>query len=151
MSERVVVRFNQFLHLKSCLEPRTFKLLEELEGAEKGTGDPACSLGLDDANDQTFTTWNASIIGQHGQFDGRFLSIRILCGENYPGSPPTVTFVNKVSLPCVDGQGRVDLSRLQGIGNWNGATMGMKEILMALKQCIVANKNTRQPGEGETY
>ena len=48
------------------VKPRTFKLYEELEGAEKGTGDPACSLGLDDANDQEFTTWNASIIGQHG-------------------------------------------------------------------------------------
>ena len=29
--------------------------------------------------------------------------------------------------------------------------MGMKEILMALKQCCIANKNSRQPGEGETY
>ena len=101
---------------KSCLEPRTFKLYEELEGAEKGTGDPACSLGLDDANDQTFTTWNASIIGQHGNFDGRFLSIRIVCGENYPVAPPQVNFVNKVSLPCVNADGSVDLSRLQGIG-----------------------------------
>jgi len=67
-----------------------------LEGAEKGTGDPACSLGLDDANDINFTAWNASIIGQHGNFDGRFLSIKIICGENYPDAPPMVQFVNKV-------------------------------------------------------
>jgi len=143
--------FNQILFVKPCLEPRTFKLLEELEGAEKGTGDPACSLGLDDANDQTFTRWNASIIGQHGAFDGRFLSITICCGENYPEAAPEVKFVTKVSLPCVDAAGRVDFARLPGVGNWNGATMGMKELLMALKSCIVANKNIRQPGEGETY
>ena len=101
---------NQILLVKSCLEPRTFKLYEELEGAEKGTGDPACSLGLDDANDQTFTTWNASIIGQHGNFDGRFLSIRVVCGEDYPNCAPVVKFVNKVNLPCVGADGTVNLA-----------------------------------------
>ena len=125
------------------VKPRTFKLYEELEGAEKGIGDPACSLGLDDANDQSFTSWNASIMGQHGNFEGRFLSIKIVCGENYPAQAPTVKFVNKVSLPCVSPDGAVNLSSLQGIGNWNGATMGMKEILIALKQCCIANKTTR--------
>lgn len=119
-------------------QPRTFKLLEELEGAEKGTGDPACSLGLDDANDINFTSWNASIIGQHGQFDGRFLSLTIICGPEYPDAPPVVTFSGqKVALPCVGPTGSVDFGRLPGVGQWNGATMGMKEILIALKSCIV--------------
>lgn len=107
-----LLQFNQILLVKSCLEPRTFKLYEELEGAEKGTGDPACSLGLDDANDQNFTTWNGSIIGQHGQFDGRFLSIRLVCDDNYPAQAPSVKFVNKVNLPCVGPDGTVNLAAL---------------------------------------
>ena len=135
-------------------QPRTFKLYEELEGAGKGTWDPTISLGLDDANDQTFTNWNASIYiinGQHGNFDGRFLSLRIVCGENYPEQAPLVSFINKVNLPCVNADGSVDLTRLQGIGQWNGATHGMKEILIAIKQCCIANKTVRQPAEGENY
>ena len=99
----VPVQFNQILLIKSCLEPRLFKLYEELEGAEKGTGDPACSLGLDNPDDLTFSKWNASIIGQHGQFDGRFLSIQIVCPAEYPDVACQVKFVSKVNLPCVDG------------------------------------------------
>ncbi len=49
--------------------PRSFKLLEELEGAEKGKYPesladvvPFISLGLADGSDMNLTTWQASII-----------------------------------------------------------------------------------------
>ena len=63
--------------------------MEELDKAEHGDGDPMISLGLAEAGDMNLNTWNASILcqggaGGFGKFDGRFLEIRIVCGENYP-------------------------------------------------------------------
>ena len=77
---------NQNIFVSPYLEPRTFKLYEELEAAEHGVGDAMISLGLDDANDQTFTTWNASIFGGPGmgKFENRFFQMHITCGDNYP-------------------------------------------------------------------
>lgn len=77
--------FNQNIFRKFCLEPRLFKLYEELEAGEHGTGDPMCSYGLDDANDTTFTSWNGTIVGiPNSTFDGRIYFLSMTCGENYP-------------------------------------------------------------------
>lgn len=76
---------NQNIFANLCLEPRTFKLYDELEQGEKGTGDPSCSYGLENANDQTFTNWNGTIVGPaNTRFDGRIYFLSIVCGENYP-------------------------------------------------------------------
>lgn len=52
--------------------PRTFRLYEELEKGEKGIGDPSLSYGLDKGDDQSFTNWNATILGPpNTNFDNR--------------------------------------------------------------------------------
>ena len=45
----------------SVIVPRNFKLLEELEHAEKGSGDMSVSLGLCDPDDIFLSEWNGSM------------------------------------------------------------------------------------------
>lgn len=144
--------FNQNIFHKFCLEPRLFKLYEELDAGEHGTGDPMCSYGLDDPNDTNFTSWNGTIVGiPNSTFDGRIFFLSMTCGEDYPGQPPVTKFKTKINLPCVGPDGTVNFSRNTTLANWNGATMGMKDVLLALKAEMNANRRVNQPGESETF
>jgi ubiquitin-conjugating enzyme E2 variant len=84
--------------------PRTFRLYEELEKAEKGTlSDQSVSYGLDKGDDQTFTNWNGTIVGPpNTNFDGRIYFLTITCGPNYPAVAPTVRFNSKINIPSVN-------------------------------------------------
>ncbi|KAI9875412.1 MAG: E2 ubiquitin-conjugating protein mms2 [Pleopsidium flavum] len=83
--------------------PRNFRLLEELEKGEKGLGAEACSYGLKDGDDLLMSNWNGTILGPpHSMHENRIYSLNIHCGDSYPDIPPTVQFVSKINLPCVD-------------------------------------------------
>lgn len=45
-----------------------------------------------------------------------------------------------MNLPCVGPDGTVNFSRNATLAAWNGANMGMKEVLLALKAEMNANK-----------
>ena len=51
---------------ETVIIPRNFKLLEELEGSEKGHGDMAISYGLVDPGDTFLREWNGGILGPTG-------------------------------------------------------------------------------------
>lgn len=66
------------------------------------------------------SNWNGTILGPpHVRFpdaqphpllnsigsechENRIYSLNIHCGDNYPDVPPTVQFISKINLPCVD-------------------------------------------------
>ena len=53
--------------------------------------------------------------------ENRIYSLKIHCGPSYPDSPPDVTFISKVNLPCVDssnGKVRPDHTPEQARGHY---------------------------------
>lgn len=92
----------------------------------------ACSYGLADGDDITMTNWNGTILGPphvriirkkivesslnnrlQSVHENRIYSVNIQCGPEYPDSPPTLHFVSKINLPCVDSRtGKVGLPGL---------------------------------------
>lgn len=82
----------------------------------------ACSYGLVDGDDLLMSNWNGTILGPphvrlhspplkeqlhvtdpaQSAHENRIYSLNIHCGNQYPDVPPTVQFVSKINLPCVD-------------------------------------------------
>ncbi|OQV06235.1 hypothetical protein CLAIMM_10837 isoform 1 [Cladophialophora immunda] len=150
--------------------PRNFRLLEELEKGEKGLGAEACSYGLADSDDLMMTNWNGTILGPpHSVHENRIYSVNIHCGDQYPDLPPTIQFVSRVNLPCVDQKtGKVDPSRLPCLANWK-RDYTMETILIELRRyggkypcarrvadvcrymALPQHKKLPQPQEGTTF
>jgi ubiquitin-conjugating enzyme E2 variant len=131
--------------------PRNFRLLEELEYAEKNAVSGHVSYGLKQPDDIMLREWDGTIFGPPGTaFDNRILALAISTGDQYPKVPPEVRFVNKVNMTIVDGNGRVDLKKL--FPAWTPATTMEKVLLEIRKEMATpANRGTRQPAEGATY
>mmetsp|Transcript_34754 Transcript_34754/g.61169 ORF Transcript_34754/g.61169 Transcript_34754/m.61169 type:complete len:136 (+) Transcript_34754:45-452(+) len=134
--------------------PRNFKLLEELEKGEKGVGDGNVSYGLDRGDDITLTHWSGMIIGPNGTaFEGRFYNLSITVGPRYPVEAPTVRFLSRINLGCVNQRtGVVESSHFGTLGRWNPAYT-LEKILIDLRTDMnsSANKRLPQPNEGETF
>ena len=75
-------------------------------------------------------------------FDGRIYFLNITCGDDYPRVPPVTKFITKVNLPCVNNRGDVNFSANGTLAQWNGVTMGIKDVLLALKNEMIANKRS---------
>mmetsp|Transcript_10592 Transcript_10592/g.16050 ORF Transcript_10592/g.16050 Transcript_10592/m.16050 type:complete len:139 (+) Transcript_10592:67-483(+) len=137
----------------SVVVPRNFKLLEELEASEKGTGDMSISMGLVDPDDIFLTEWNASILGPGvSPFDGQLYELRVTCGDDYPQRPPVVRFVTRINLTCVDQRTGMVTSELPAIANWN-RSMSIESVLVAIKNLMTSPQNRRlpQPAEGSRF
>lgn len=134
--------------------PRNFRLLEELEKGEKGFGDGTFSYGLLHMDDMTMSQWIGTILGpSHSVHENRIYSLKIYCDETYPDQPPSIHFLSKINLPCVNPQtGRVEPERLPCLSNWK-RDHTLETILMALRRemALPDNKKLPQPPEGTVF
>lgn len=124
-----------------------------MEKGEKGLGAQLISYGLTNQDDITMTNWNGTILGPpHLTHENRIYSLNIVCGEEYPDKPPTLTFVLKINLPCVDATGHVVAAEFDTLKNWK-RTYTMETVLLELRKSMAspANKKLAQPAEGTTY
>ncbi|CBH17254.1 ubiquitin-conjugating enzyme, putative [Trypanosoma equiperdum] len=134
--------------------PRNFRLLQELEAGEKGTGvSQSVSIGLSGMDDIYMHNWNGTILGPPGTtFENRILSLEIHCDEHYPKRPPNIKFISRVNLPCVSSDGTVDKNKFAVFKTWD-RNFTMAHCLMELRRemSLPANKKLPQPEEGSTY
>jgi len=107
------------------------------------------------------TNWNGTIIGPHkSPFDSKIYSLRIVCGPEYPKKKPSVQFITKINLNCVNKFGIVSfisinpskVEKLDVLNNWSSAKT-LENILVALKAEMKDSKNQSlpQPAENTNY
>lgn len=155
--------------------PRSFRLRQELEFAEKGgqtesksnsnssqrAKDPNAahagfvSFGLGDLDDNCsyenqLSNWNGTIIGpQNTNLGERIYAVKIKCGPQYPDAPPTVHFVTKINMAGVNAQnGLVDQSVI--FPRWSRENT-IYDYLCAIRNAMVAASKLKQPGPNEQF
>eukprot|EP01084_Bolivina_argentea_P319696 554520_1 len=131
--------------------PRNFKLLDELEENEKGGYRNTSKYGYDcswamitlglDGYDDTLTYWNASVIPIPGGYIGdRIYSLKIEVGPYYPQYPPSIRFIQKVAMPCVDEKGYVLFDKMKFKWDRNSRMFG---AVLALREEMTPNDVSR--------
>ena len=141
-------------HLRPLFAPpaRNFKLLDELEEAEKGSkGAADISLGLADSGDSTMTVWQASIIVAAGGGSGepRMWSLRMTAGKDYPKAPPSVQFISRITMDGVDARGNVALAKVPYLASWNPGKC-LHGVLTDIKS-LIARAPKAQPPDGSNF
>ena len=139
------------MNSEKVVVPRNFKLLDELEKNEKGSGDSSISMGLVREDDIFLSDWRGMIIGPPGtRFDGRFYEMLLKAGPNYPLEPPSVKFVSKVNLPNINQNNGEVQNNFPALAGWR-EDMTLESVLIALKESMLSNRNLSQPADGSTY
>lgn len=99
------------------------------------------------------TYWNGTILGPpHSSHENRIYSLLLEAGPEYPEKPPTVKFLSKINIPCVDSNGLVDPKNVACLAKWK-STNSMETVLVELRRemASAANKKLPQPEEGSVY
>lgn len=131
--------------------PRNFKLLEELEDAEKSAkGGADISLGLQRADDTFMSDWQASILAAAGgSSDVRIWFLTLHADEKYPSTAPTVKFTSKITMDCVDSKGNVNPAKVPYLKDWK-SSYSMHGALTEIQK-LIQRASRSQPADGTTF
>ena len=130
---------------------RNFKLLDELEEAEKGSKSAAdISLGLSRADDMTMSDWQASIfVAAGGAGEVRMWTLKLHCCANYPKVAPAIAFTSKIVMDGVDAKGALAAAKVPYLASWNPSKT-MHGALSEIKG-LISKAPRAQPPEGQNY
>eukprot|EP01105_Mastigella_eilhardi_P028140 TRINITY_DN907_c0_g1_i2.p1 TRINITY_DN907_c0_g1~~TRINITY_DN907_c0_g1_i2.p1 ORF type:complete len:139 (-),score=40.82 TRINITY_DN907_c0_g1_i2:107-523(-) len=134
-------------------------LVAEFEKGVKGLlGDGSVSYGLEDDDDMTLSAWRASIFGPNGTVhEGRLYTLRMHCDDAYPRKAPSLKFISRINLACVDQRTGVVLPQcFAPLGQWsvNAPPKQTFEFLLTelrKEMASPANRRLPQPPENATF
>ncbi|XP_037523313.1 LOW QUALITY PROTEIN: mucin-5AC-like [Rhipicephalus sanguineus] len=105
----------------------TDRILEELNDVARDPP-PNCSAGLVHSDD--LFNWRAVIVGPQGTpYEGGMFHLHISFPDDYPHSPPKVTFKTKIYHPNVSDEGDISLDVL--LWNWS-PQMRVGQVLLSI-------------------
>lgn len=145
--------------------PRSFRLRQELEFAEKGScpmeaksnkpkdaNQAFINFGLGELDDSSYdmqlSNWQASIIGpQNTPLGDRIYALKIKCGPKYPEHPPIVHFVEKINMPGVDPNSGL----VNGVIKVWHRDMTINDYLIHIRVAMLQGAKLKQPHPEEKY
>ena len=68
--------------------------------------------------------------------ENRIYSLKIVCGGEYPDTPPVIQFISRVNLPFVSqANGTVDPAKLAVLTNWN-RNSSIETVLVEIRRSV---------------
>ena len=138
--------------------PRNFKLLQEYEDGEKGKGIKApahanfITFGIESPEnpDLFLHNWHAMIIGPQG---ANMWSLQIFVTDRYPFEPPSIQFITKINLRCVNqSDGRVIGSAVPEMSSrWDPQTGTIGSCLVGIRKQILQMNFSSQPSQEQQW
>nr|KAF6343007.1 hypothetical protein mPipKuh1_010738 [Pipistrellus kuhlii] len=119
--------------------PLMSNVIQELEDLQKDLPHYLRNLSSDDAD---VLVWDVLLLPERSPYNLRAFNVRISFPEDYPMSPPTVTFTTKIYHPNVGDDGQVCLPIISH-QNWNPSTKAY-QALKALNE-LVNEPNLAEP------
>ncbi|KAF3540866.1 hypothetical protein F2Q69_00020455 [Brassica cretica] len=76
-------------------------------------------------------------------YEGKIFQLKLFCGKDYPQSPPTVRFLTRINMSCVNpDNGVVEPSHFPMLSNWR-REYTMEDLLMQLKKEMMSTHNRK--------